>query len=151
MTDKSPPDYEKANLERSRFQSADSTDNPLSAPIHKENAASSGDATPPGYTSGDEDISGGFTPEEQKAIIRRVDRRLVITVGAMYCVSLMDRTNMSYANIAGMVAELKLTGFKYVSFFLLMLMKFFTERRTCALILRHFFDKMRESARASFA
>lgn len=32
-----------------------------------------------------------YTPEEQKRIIRRIDRRLVTTVGFMYCVSLMDR------------------------------------------------------------
>lgn len=55
-----------------------------------------------------DDIDGGFTKEEQRAIIRRVDRRLVVTVGAMYCVSLMDRTNLSAAAIAGMTVELKL-------------------------------------------
>lgn len=66
----------------------------------------------------EEDISHGFTPEEQRKIIRRVDRRLVFTVGAMYCVSLMDRTNMSAANIAGMSIELSLTGLRYVSFLL---------------------------------
>jgi len=33
-----------------------------------------------------------FTPAEQKKIIRRIDRRLVVTLGFMYCVSLMDRT-----------------------------------------------------------
>lgn len=34
----------------------------------------------------------------------------------MYCVSLMDRTNLSAANIAGMTAELKLKpGNYYVS------------------------------------
>ena len=32
-----------------------------------------------------------FAPEEQRRIIRRVDRRLVVTVGVMYCISLMDR------------------------------------------------------------
>ena len=63
----------------------------------------------------EEDISHGFTSAEQRSIIRRVDRRLVITVGAMYCVSLMDRTNMSAANIAGMSVELVLKGFRYVS------------------------------------
>lgn len=62
-----------------------------------------------------EDITHGFTEKEQKAIIRRIDRRLVVTVGAMYCVSLMDRTNMSAANIAGMSLELELTGYRYVS------------------------------------
>jgi hypothetical protein len=50
----------------------------------------------------------GYTPEEQRKIISRVDRRLVITVGAMYCVSLMDRTNLSAAAIAGMNVELNL-------------------------------------------
>lgn len=58
----------------------------------------------------------GFSPAEQKKIMRHVDRRLVITVGAMYCVSLMDRTNLGAANIAGMSQELKLIGNRYVSF-----------------------------------
>jgi hypothetical protein len=57
----------------------------------------------------------GFTPEEQRKIIRRIDRRLVVTVGAMYCVSLMDRTNLGFANIAGMAQELVLIGERYVS------------------------------------
>ena len=52
----------------------------------------------------------GFTPEEQKKIMRRVDRRLVLTVGAMYCISLMDRTNLGAANIAGMSKDLMLIG-----------------------------------------
>lgn len=65
----------------------------------------------------EQDITHGFTPTEQRSIIRRLDRRLVVTVGAMYCVSLMDRTNMSAANIAGMSVELTLTGFRYVSCF----------------------------------
>lgn len=63
----------------------------------------------------DEDIDHGFSPKEQKSIIRRIDRRLVLTVGALYCVSLMDRTNMSNANIAGMGVELVLIDFRYVS------------------------------------
>lgn len=61
------------------------------------------------------DINHGFTEAEQRAITRRIDRRLVVTLGAMYCVSLMDRTNMSAANIAGMGVELELTGYRYVS------------------------------------
>src|SRR5688572_29603556 len=71
----------------------------------------------PGKLSGEhsEDVSHGFTEKEQRAIVRRIDRRLVVTVGAMYCVSLMDRTNMSAANIAGMSVELELTGYRYVS------------------------------------
>ncbi|KAI5460756.1 putative phthalate transporter [Mariannaea sp. PMI_226] len=54
-----------------------------------------------------------FSPSQQRKIIHRIDRRLVVTVGLMYCVSLMDRTNMSSANIAGMAFELKLQGSQY--------------------------------------
>ncbi|OAQ66291.1 phthalate transporter [Pochonia chlamydosporia 170] len=65
-----------------------------------------------GETS-DTESDYGFTKEEQRKIIRRIDIRLVLTVGAMYCVSLMDRTNMSAANIAGMSVELKLIDNRY--------------------------------------
>ena len=43
-----------------------------------------------------------FTPEEQRKIIWRIDRRLVLTCGFMYCVSLMDRTNLGIAAVGGM-------------------------------------------------
>ena len=49
-----------------------------------------------------------FTPEQQKKLIRRIDRRLVLTLGFMYCVSLMDRTNLGIAAVGGMyVGELR--------------------------------------------
>lgn len=51
---------------------------------------------------------------ETRSIIRRIDRRLVTTVGALYCVSLMDRTNLSAASIAGMNVDLELVGNRYV-------------------------------------
>lgn len=64
----------------------------------------------------------GFDHKEQRKIIRRVDRRLVVTVGLMYCISLMDRINMSFANIAGMSKELDLArDYRYVCFPLLLL------------------------------
>ena len=43
-----------------------------------------------------------LTPEEQKKLIRRIDIRLVLTCGFMYCVSLMDRTNLGIAAVGGM-------------------------------------------------
>jgi hypothetical protein len=46
-----------------------------------------------------------FSPKEQRKIIHRIDRRLVVTVGVLYCISLMDRTNLSAANIAGFVQD----------------------------------------------
>lgn len=43
-----------------------------------------------------------FTPEEQRKIVWRIDRRLVLTCGFLYCVSLMDRTNLGIAVVGGM-------------------------------------------------
>ncbi|KAI4794644.1 retrograde regulation protein 2, partial [Aureobasidium sp. EXF-8845] len=54
-----------------------------------------------------------FTPEEQKKIIRRIDRRLVLTLGFLYCVSLMDRTNTGIAVVAGMGVDLLLIKDRY--------------------------------------
>lgn len=42
-----------------------------------------------------------YTAAEVKKIIRRVDLRLLPLCGLMYCVSLLDRTNLSNAAIAG--------------------------------------------------
>lgn len=42
-----------------------------------------------------------FTTEEKKKIVRRIDLRLVTMTGLAYCISLMDRTNLSMAAIAG--------------------------------------------------
>ncbi|KAL4905041.1 hypothetical protein BDW74DRAFT_185179 [Aspergillus multicolor] len=62
----------------------------------------------------DIDVDEEFTYEEQRKIIHRVDRRLVIMIGAAYCISLMDRTNVSIAAIAGMMEDLALyVGFRY--------------------------------------
>lgn len=80
------------------------------------------------HVSGDAELHGvrsevsrvddfDFTPEEQRKIISKIDRRLVVTVGLMYCVSLMDRTNLGSANIAGMGKDLRLDkGARYVRF-----------------------------------
>lgn len=63
------------------------------------------------------DVDHGFSEQEQRSIIKRIDRRLVLMVGTLYCVSLMDRVNMSSANIAGMGKDLVLTGTRYVCIF----------------------------------
>lgn len=57
-----------------------------------------------------------FSYAEQRKIIHRVDKRLVVMTGLMYCVSLMDRSNLPNAAIAGMRSELELSvGTRYVS------------------------------------
>ena len=56
----------------------------------------------------DDEILAEWSEEAIRKVKHRIDRRLVTTVGFMYCISLMDRTNLSAANIAGMKDELKL-------------------------------------------
>jgi sugar phosphate permease len=62
-----------------------------------------------GKDSSDENAAE-VTPQEGRQILHRIDRRLVLICGLMYCVSLMDRTNLSVAAVAGMVKDLKLKG-----------------------------------------
>ncbi|CAH0027887.1 unnamed protein product [Clonostachys rhizophaga] len=61
----------------------------------------------------DQETFNEFTPAEEKRIKRRIDRRLVTTCGVMYCISLIDRTNLSSAAIAGMNEDLVLVGDRY--------------------------------------
>ncbi|KAL4889881.1 major facilitator superfamily domain-containing protein [Aspergillus ambiguus] len=62
----------------------------------------------------DVDYDDEYTYKEQRKIIHRIDRRLVTITGLAYCVSLMDRTNLSMAAVAGMTKELELeVGTRY--------------------------------------
>ncbi|KAL3471522.1 major facilitator superfamily domain-containing protein [Aspergillus californicus] len=57
--------------------------------------------------------SMGLSDEDQQRIKRRIDRRLIPIVGLMYCVSLVDRTNVAAASVAGMIEDLNLIGNRY--------------------------------------
>lgn len=52
------------------------------------------------------DYDEEYSPNEQRKIIHRIDRRLVTITGLSYCISLMDRTNLSMAAVAGYVLAL---------------------------------------------
>lgn len=55
-----------------------------------------------------------FTPQDQKRIIRHIDLRVVLLLGAMYAVSLIDRSQIGLAMISGMGTDLQLTvGARY--------------------------------------
>ena len=49
----------------------------------------------------DLDHDNVYSLQEQKAIVHRIDRRLVATCGLIYCFSLIDRGNLGNASIAG--------------------------------------------------
>lgn len=53
------------------------------------------------YSVSDLDHDEVYSAKEQKAIIHRIDRRLVVTCGLIYCFSLIDRGNLGNASIAG--------------------------------------------------
>lgn len=59
--------------------------------------------------SEDRQVLAAWTDADINKIKHRIDRRIVTTLGVMYCISLMDRTNLSAAAIAGMQQELQLT------------------------------------------
>lgn len=64
----------------------------------------------------DPDADEEFSYAEQRKIIHKVDRRLLIIAGLMQAVSFLDRANMSNAAVAGMTAELNMeVGNRYVS------------------------------------
>ena len=63
----------------------------------------------------DDAIINEFSPAEQKKIIRRIDFRLVSILGILYCASLMDRTNLSAASIAGYVRSAYLCKVRAIS------------------------------------
>ncbi|EHY57969.1 putative transporter [Exophiala dermatitidis] len=56
-----------------------------------------------------EGYESSLSPAEQKKIIRRIDFRLLPILGIMYSISLVDRTNLGLALVAGMAEDLELT------------------------------------------
>ena len=59
----------------------------------------------------DEQIVAMFSAKDQARVLRRIDLRLITLCGAMYCVSLLDRTNLSNAAIAGYASTLVRLGY----------------------------------------
>ena len=42
-----------------------------------------------------------YSPSEQRKIIHRIDRRLILMSGLAYCISMIDRTDLGMAAVAG--------------------------------------------------
>jgi hypothetical protein len=54
-----------------------------------------------------------YTPDEEKAVLRKLDRRLVAFMALLYCLSFLDRSNIGNARIAGLVDDLGLSSKQY--------------------------------------
>ncbi|KAI1197922.1 major facilitator superfamily domain-containing protein [Nemania serpens] len=50
-----------------------------------------------------------YTPDEERAVVRKFDRRLVVFLAFCYMLSFVDRSNIGNARIAGMEADLQST------------------------------------------
>lgn len=53
------------------------------------------------------------TPEEEAAVIRKLDWRLIPLVFFLYMLSVLDRSNLGNAKLAGMEDDIDLSGFRY--------------------------------------
>ncbi|KEY72947.1 hypothetical protein S7711_07910 [Stachybotrys chartarum IBT 7711] len=54
-----------------------------------------------------------WTPEEEKALVRKIDLYLLPCIWLMYLLSYMDRTNIGNARIAGMTDDLNMSSDEY--------------------------------------
>ncbi|KAL1652178.1 hypothetical protein SLS58_000304 [Diplodia intermedia] len=54
-----------------------------------------------------------YTPQEETAVVKRLDRRLVLFMGLLYMLSFLDRSNIGNAKIAGMSRDLSLSSDQY--------------------------------------
>ena len=54
-----------------------------------------------------------YTPEEEKAIIRKLDYNVLPLVFVLYSISVLDRSNLGNAKIAGMQEDIDLSGGRY--------------------------------------
>ncbi|KAK5048668.1 hypothetical protein LTR84_005759 [Exophiala bonariae] len=92
-------------------------------------------AAPPPAETWDAIISS-FSDKEARALKRKIDLRLVVPLGVMYCVSLMDRNNLGNAAITGMSGDLKLVGNRYSLIVLLFFITYVTVQPVAVYLLR---------------
>ncbi|KAI9724082.1 MAG: hypothetical protein M1812_000801 [Candelaria pacifica] len=54
-----------------------------------------------------------YTPDEEQAVVKKFDRRLVLFMAFLYMLSFLDRSNIGNARIAGLTRDLRLTSSQY--------------------------------------
>ncbi|KAF2801610.1 MFS general substrate transporter [Mytilinidion resinicola] len=54
-----------------------------------------------------------YTPDEDKAVLRSLDRKLVLFMALLYLLSFLDRSNIGNARIAGLERDLTLSSSQY--------------------------------------
>ncbi|KAG9241273.1 major facilitator superfamily domain-containing protein [Calycina marina] len=113
----------------------------MSSDLEKANLEQIENKNSVGIKSISKDPAAEFTEAQQKKILRRVDLRLVATLGVLYCASLMDRTNLSAASVAGMRAgpgSLNLIGNRYSIIVLIFFIPYVLFQPLAVVVLRKF-------------
>lgn len=62
------------------------------------------------------DVHDGFVPatsDEEAKLIRKLDWHLLPIIFVLYSLSVLDRSNLGNAKIAGMQKDIDLTGYRY--------------------------------------
>ncbi|CAI6275050.1 unnamed protein product [Periconia digitata] len=54
-----------------------------------------------------------YSAKEEKKVLKKLDRRLVLFMALLYCLSFLDRSNIGNARIAGLSKDLNLTSSQY--------------------------------------
>ncbi|XPS99730.1 hypothetical protein M3J09_008900 [Ascochyta lentis] len=54
-----------------------------------------------------------YTPDEDRTVLRKLDRKLVSFMALLYCLSFLDRTNIGNARIAGLEDDLRLSSYQF--------------------------------------
>ncbi|KAL8661757.1 MAG: hypothetical protein Q9202_005319 [Teloschistes flavicans] len=57
--------------------------------------------------------SRSFTPDEERAVVRKFDRHLVLFIALLYMLGFLDRSNVGNARIAGMSEDLSISSSQY--------------------------------------
>jgi len=70
-----------------------------------------------GVTSTDDDEGAAAASEEinERALLRKIDWRLLPAVGILYLLSFLDRSNVGNARIEGLATDLHMTGNQYLT------------------------------------
>lgn len=52
---------------------------------------------------------------DEKALLRKMDRKLLPAVGILYLLSFLDRSNVANAKVEGLTTDLHMTGNQYLT------------------------------------
>ncbi|KAF5007851.1 hypothetical protein F66182_15694, partial [Fusarium sp. NRRL 66182] len=62
---------------------------------------------------GESQAHNGFTPEEEKQVLRKIDRVILPMMCFVFFLQYLDKQSLSYAGVFGLITDLKMTSSQY--------------------------------------